>query len=407
MTRSNRPIVLTVLLAAACEPELSDVPFSCGSEGICPDGYTCQATVCVREGATLEASRPMRISWINAGEMYWFASPGGGATLVVNDGFTEGSRGLYEIAVGADGAVGDPSLLLDFGEEFATSSAVVALDDDHYGVLTLAFPSLSSTFQSIQFWSVPREGRGGSAQLVAEPSAPPFVGGAEPVYVGAVARKGGVDVSFADPSAGGQVVVGRIEGSTFTERARLPIGNGLPLSGDSLIWDLGDSIAIRIGLEESELWRIPDGTSPVPEGPITFEGQPVYAFSDRIFVLSTTEEGESIAASLDAYDWTGAMLGQKQSFVLQPDLEPFAGVPSGEVALLAPLADDDAFSSLQVAQLGRDGNVARIATIERPGDDSLYSARALASGGRVYLAWTSFHESLMDLWIGVADGGPQ
>lgn len=405
MTRSKRSFFLTVLLATACEPELPDVPFSCSSEGVCPDGYTCRATVCVRDGVTVGASRPMRISWINSAEMYWFASPRGGATLVVNDGFTEGSRGLYEIMVGADGAVGDPRLLLDFGEEFATSSAVVALDDGHYGVLTLGFPSLSSTYQRVEFWSVPREGLGGSAEVIAQPTEPvPFVGGAEPVYVGALSRNGGVDVSFADPSGGGVVVVGRVEGGAFTERVRLPIGNGLPLSGDSLIWDLGDgSIAIRVGLEESEMWRIPDGDSPIAEGPITFDGQPVYAFADRIVVLATTEDGETINASLDAYDWTGAALEQSPAGVLQADLEPFAGVPSEGGVYLAPLSDDDAFSSLDVAKLSSDGSFARVASIERTGDDSLYSARAMASGGRVYLAWTSFHESLMDLWISVGE----
>lgn len=406
MTRSKVSFFLA-LMAAACAPELPDVPYACSTEGECPDGYTCSATVCVRDGTTPGVARPMRISWINSAEMYWFSSPAGGATLVVNDGFTEGARGLYEITVGSDGAVSEPELLLDFGEEFATSSSVVALDDDHYGVFTIAFPTLSSTFQSVSFWSVPREGRGGAPELVAEaPSPVPFLGGAEPVYVGALVRNGGVDVSYADPSDGGQVVIGRIEGSSFVERARLPVGNGLPLSADSLLWDLGDSIAVRVGLEESEVWRVPDGPDPVLGDPVAFDGQPVYAFDDRILVLRTTEEGETVAASLDVFDWSGQLLTPQPAGVLQPDLEPYSGAAGEGGVLLAPLADDDGFSSLGVARLDASGSFAKIADLERPGDDPLYSARALSSGGRVYLAWTSFHESVMDLWVGVTEERP-
>ncbi len=406
MRRSSLAI-LTVLLASACEPDLSDVPFACGTEGVCPDGYTCRATVCVRDGATLGVARPMRISWINSAEMYWFPASGGGATLVVNDGFTDGARGLYEISVGSDGAVSEPTLLLDFGEEFATSSAVVALDADHYGVFTIAFPSLSSTFQSVSFWSVPREGRGGAAKIVAEaPSPIPFLGGAEPVYVGALARQGGVDVSYADPSAGGQVVIGRIEGSSFVERARLPIGSGLPLSADSILWDLGDAIAVRVGLEASEVWRIPDGPTPDIGEPVAFDGQPIYAFDDRIVVLTTDERGDSITASLDAYDWSGAAVTQNPAGVLQPDLEPFSGFSGDGGVLLAPVSDDESFATLGVARLDPSGSFTRTAALERPGDDPLYSARALSSGGRVYLAWTSFHESVMDLWVGVTEESP-
>jgi len=408
MTRSSLALALAVGVATACEPTLGDTPFACGAEGICPDGYTCRATICVADGTTVDVARPMRIDWINAGEMFWFASPGGGATLVVNDGFTDGSRGLYEIVVGADGAVGDPALLLDFGEEFPTSSAVVALDDDHYGVLTLSFPSLASTQQDVAFWSVPREGRGGAPEIVGRPTTPvPFVGGAEPVYVGAVARNGGVDVSFADPSQGGQVVVGRVQNGVFTERARLPLGSALPLSADSLIWDLGDAIAVRVGLEESEMWRVPDGPEPAVEGPVPFPGQPVYAFDDRVIVLTTEQasDDDPIVATLESHDWTGALLGSTPAGVLQTDLEPFSGIVGDSGVHLAPLSDDDGFGTLEVARLDASGSVTRVAALDRPGTDELYSARAFAQGGRVYIAWTSFHEAVMDLWVGVATEG--
>ncbi len=406
-------------LAAACgmlgcEPELSDVPFACSAEGICPEGYTCQSTVCVLDGTSLPASRPMRITWVNAGEMYWFASASGGATLVVNEGFSQGARGLYEIVVSPEGKASEPRLILDFGEEFPTSSSVVALNDDRYGVLTLSFPSVSSSSQRVSFWSVPREGRGSPAELYAEPAVqPPFQGGSEPVYVGALARKGWIDVTYADPSAGGQVVVARIQDQKLTERHRLPLATALPLSADSLLWDLGDAIAVRVGLEESALWRISDDPTPVVEGPLVLGGQPVYAFDDRVVVLTTserddTEDTGNLDASLEIYDWSGAPVDAPiDSGVLQGDLEPFSGTPGASGVRLAPLSDNPDFPELGVASLEADGTVRRVADIPRPGTDGLYSARAFSRDGKVYLAWTSFHESLMDLWVAVGDEAAQ
>jgi hypothetical protein len=412
MTRSSSVLRLRAALALAtwmlgCEPDLSDVPFACGSEGLCPDGYTCQATVCVRDGASLEAARPMRITWVNAGEMYWFPSPSGGATLVVNDGFTQGGRGLYEVVVSPDGKVGEVGQVMDFGEEFPTASSVVALDDDRYGVLTLSFPSVSSTEQRLSFWSAPREGRGGPPEIVAEPTTPiPFQGGSEPVYIAALARNEGVDLSYADPSEGGSVVVARIEDGVFAERARLPLMQTLPLSADTLLWDLGsEGIAVRVGPDAAELWRVPDGPQPVPEGPLLLASQPVYAFADRIIVMNLADGAAGITSTLDVIDWTGATIEEgKLSGVLQDALEPFSAVSVGPgAALLAPWSPSDrAFGALEVNRLDESGGIERVASYERKGDDELYSARAFSRDGKVYLAWTTFHESLMDLWVATA-----
>jgi hypothetical protein len=39
-------VALAVVAAgAACAPELGDVPFACDQGGVCPEGYTCQATI--------------------------------------------------------------------------------------------------------------------------------------------------------------------------------------------------------------------------------------------------------------------------------------------------------------------------------------------------------------------------
>lgn len=412
MTRSSYAALALIAAVIGCEPELSDVPFACGSEGLCPDGYTCQATVCVREGVSLEAARPMRITWINSGEMYWFPSPAGGATLVVNDGFSQGARGLYEVVVSPDGKVGEVREVMDFGEEFPTASSVVALDDDRYGVLTLSFPSVSSTEQRLAFWSAPREGRGGPPEIIAEPANRiPFQGGSEPVYIGAVARKEWVDVSYADPSEGGTVVVARVQNGAFTERARLPLLQTLPLSADSLVWDLGDDgIAVRVGPDASELWRISDDAMPTPEGPLLLVDQPVYAFSDHVVVMSLAVGDDGIESTLQTIDWTGAPLANDElSGVLQDGLEPFAAASVGPgSALLAPWSPTDrAFGALEVNRLDEAGGIVRIASYERKGDDELYSARAFARDGKVYLAWTSFHESLMDLWVAAVDEVPR
>ncbi len=388
---------------AACEPDLPDVPYACDVDGTCPEGFSCQATVCVRDGAEVGARRPMRVTWINAGEMTWFPSTLGGAALVVNEGFSDGARGLYEISVGTDGSVSEPRLILDFGEEFPTAAAVVALDDRRYGVLTMAFPGITSNFQRLAFYSVPRDGSGAPAELVAEPTeAVGFEGGVEPVYVGAVARNGGVDVSYADPSEGGRVIVARVEGGAIVPRVTLPLGTSFPLSADSLMWDLGDAVAVRVGLEEPALWRVPDGPSPVLGEPLVFDGLPIYAFADRVIVWSTSESEAGVTTSLDVYDWSGAKLDTIPNGTTQGGLEPYSATASGTGALLAPVSDDEGFATLGVARLEPSGSTSLVGAVTRASTDELYSARAFSQGGTVFVAWTSFHDSLMDLWVSVA-----
>ena len=142
---------LVALLAIGCSPpELGEVPFSCGGDGTCPEGYSCESTVCVQEGQSLGAARAMRVVWINAAEMYWFPSQAGGATLVVNDGFTTSAHGIYEIMVGADGKVGAPRQLLSYGDEYPSSSSIVALDTGRYGVATLRFPSVDDDHLTVR-----------------------------------------------------------------------------------------------------------------------------------------------------------------------------------------------------------------------------------------------------------------
>lgn len=398
------------MAGVACETELSDVPFACDAGGTCPEGFTCEATVCVRDGARPAVSRPMRVSWINSGEMFWFASPRGGADLVVNDGFTEGGRALYQVHVAADGSVEDPVVLIDFGEQFPTSSAVVALDDDRYGVLTLTFPSVESTEQELLFYSVPRDGSG-PAEVIATPvEMPRFVGGAEPAYVSALARGGGVDVSYADPGEGGRVIIGRLELDGAAElviepRVVVPLAQVLPLSADTVLWDLGDALALRVGFETNELWRVPDGVGVEPEGPLLLEDDPVYAFSDRVVTVAVNETEEGASLAFEIYDWQGSRLEEILAGPTEAGLIPYTGVPSEGGALFAPVFSSEDLGTIDAAVLGAGGTLERVASIARPGSDELYEGRALRVDGQVYFAWTAFHGSLMDLWVGVSPEG--
>jgi hypothetical protein len=352
----------------------------------------------------------MRVAWINAAEMYWFDAPGGGADLVVTDGFTVGSRALYELHVSPEGAIEGPSVLLDFGEEFPTSTAVVALDAAHYGVLTMTFPPVTSTEQVVSFYSLDR------GTLTDQSSTPPlatrtlqYLGGAEPAYVGAVRREGGaVDVAFGDPNAGGRVVFARIQDGVWQDRFALNLPAGvLPLSADCLLWDVGDGILLRLGLETPVLYYVPDAALDEMDiqGPLPIPGLPVFGFKGSVLTLEVDDTSEHATYRLVGYD--GDPIGPKVEGAMQGTLEPHTGWPYGEGALVAPLSTDAAFGELGVAYVTPTG-LTQVGSFERTGTDDMYSARAFIQDGRVYLAWTSFHDALMDLWVATfpAEGLP-
>ncbi len=390
-----------VASVAACEPTLPDTPFACAADGSCPEGFSCRSTVCVRDGETMPVARPIRVTWINASEMYWFSSPRGGATLLVNEGFTPGGRGMFELHVNEDGSVEDPRLLLDFGEEFPTSSAVVALDDEHYGVLTLRFPTVDEDAQSLVFYRVERDREPGvdAAVEVIHEGEPPYLGGTEPAYIGAVQGEGGTDICFADPSDGGSIVVRRLDASGNVERElaiELP-DTVLPLSGDCLLWALDGDLVVRVGLETPELYRIPADATASSDviGPIEVPGLPVYATAAGIVSL---EVDGDLDAKLALYDAAGDVVTEKAIGSFQETLEPHTGWASPGGVLFAPASPSSVFESLEVIDIAN-GDFTTFASVDREATDELYSARAFADGGRVYVAWTSFHEDLMDLWI--------
>ncbi|EYF02162.1 hypothetical protein [Chondromyces apiculatus] len=416
------PLAAAVFLASGCAPELGDVPFACGAGEVCPEGYACQSTVCVREGAAVGPSRPARVTWINAAEMYWMERAGGGAALVVNDGFSPDAHGVYEILVSPDGVASAPKLLLGYGDEMPISSSVVALDDARYAMAMLRFPNVDEDAMTLEILAVEREAPGetspGIERLYAETE--PFLGGVEPPYVGAVAASGAIDVAWTRPSEGGRVEVlritrnGSVWGKSQVGTQPLP-ADILPLSGDCVLWRSGrsgeDALTVRVGFETFAIGKVDAAGDLAP--PALLDGVPLYAAGDEVLVLrreAYDERAGTYAVSFARMTTGGDVLGEAPGGVLQAALEPYTGTPYEGGALIAPLAleGDASFSTLDVGfwSPGTDAPV-RVGRVPRTSGNEIYSARAFAADGKVYVAWTEFHESLMDLWVAVVpfEGG--
>jgi hypothetical protein len=405
-------ILVSVALVSGCAPELGDVPFACGVSGACPEGYSCQATVCIRDGAQPAARRPMRVVWINPAEMFWFPSPEGGASLLVNDGFTQGAHGIYEITVSPDGSVSEPRTLVSYGDGPAISSAIVLLPDGRYGVATLRFPDIDGDMLELEFLGIERKKRKGppAVELLYKDSTP-FLGGIEPGYVGAVASASAVDIAWTRPSGGGQVEVLHLErnGAVWALKsmasAVLP-PEILPLSGDCVLFrDDSGWLTLRVGFEQFVLAAVP------PSGTMTFElgnDTPLFAWKDAVFSLHYGDLDEQTATYPVSYvltDQAGTLLAEDTGFVLQESLSPYVAVPFAGGALVAPLSRDPAFPALEVGfRSTTPGEPLRtVARVTRESTETLYSALPFAAGDKAYLAWTEFHEATMDLWVAVTD----
>lgn len=402
---------IAAALWLGCSPELGDVPFSCGAEQACPEGYACQSTVCVREGADVGPARPARVTWINAGEMHWLERPGGGAALVVNDGFTAGAHGLYEIAVSPEGVADPPRRLLGYGDAFPVSSSVVALDDGRYGIATLRFPDVDGDDMTLEVLAVQRQaGAAGAGVETLYKAQEPYLGGTEPPYVGAVAGQGGIDVAWTRPSEGGRVEVVRIErqGSVWTKKRSSvqPLPEGiLPLSGDCALWRSGEGeLTVRVGFESFAVARV-DAAGAL--SPFTLpEGVPLYAFGGDLLRLEYGDYSAATSSYAVRYALSGPggeELGADPGGLLQEGTEPYTATPFQDGALIAPISDDPSFPAIEIGWRSASQGLARVARVARTSGDDLYSARAFAADGKVYVAWTEFHESSMDLWVGTAD----
>ncbi len=412
--RKTGSVLVSAALVSGCAPELGDAPFACEASGACPDGYACQATVCVREGLKPAAARPKRVVWINAAEMFWFASPSGGATLLVNDGFTQGAHGIYEIAVGADGAVGEPRTLLNFVDGPPISSSIVLLPDGRYGVAKLSFPDVDGDALELELLGIERQGSKGvqPATQTLFHTETAFLGGTEPAYIGAVvsASEPAVDIAWTRPEGGGHVEVLHVarNGSTWGagEPVSAPLPPGiLPLSGDcALFRDQSGWLTVRVGFEQFALAAVPtSGTT------MTFAeaaDMPLFAWKEGVLSLRAGSFDEATATSPASFVFTdplGTELGEDGGFVLQESLTPHVAVPFEDGALVAPLSRDPAFPELEVGFRSPTEPLRTVARVARESTETLYSARAFSDGTKVYLAWTEFHEASMDLWVAVTD----
>jgi hypothetical protein len=411
--RKTGSVLVSAALVSGCAPELGDAPFACDVSGACPEGYSCQATVCVRDGAAPAARRPKRVVWINAAEMFWFPSPDGGASLLVNDGFTQGAHGIYELAVGADGKVGEPRTLLPYGDGPPISSATVALPDGRYGVATLRFPDVEGDQLRLELAAIKRQVEPGAPPSIENlyKAETPFLGGIEPAYIGAVLSGSAVDIAWTRPEGGGKVEVLHVErsGSVWqgTPMASAPLpANILPLSGDcALFRDDSGWLTVRVGFEEFALASVPASGGMMTFGAAPAD-MPLFAWKDSVYSMrygDFDDASASYSLSFVLSDPAGATIDEDTDFVLQESLTPYAAVPFEGGALVAPLSRNADFAVLEVGLRSPTEPLRIVARVARESTETLYSARAFSDGKKVYLAWTEFHEASMDLWVAVTD----
>lgn len=397
------------LALAACDPSLSGEPFLCAASGACPDGFSCRSGVCVAEGAAPSSARVSRVEWINAGEMFWVDRGVDGATLVVNDGFTGGAQGIYRIDVAADGSVSDPVVVVPYEDPFPRSSGVALLDDGRLGVALLRFPDATGTDLSFSVQAIDLDS--GTAEVLFEETEP-YLGGFEPAYVTLVAGVKSIDAAWVRASQGGRVEVVHLtrQGSTYAaETAEAPLpASVLPLSGDALLFPLGDgSLGLRVGFESFAVAKVDVSSgTPVLQPFVELDAIPVWADSSRLTTLIYGDETEGgYELGVGTMGWDGTSIGETPVGEIGSDAEPFVGAPGAGGVLLAPMPGDDP-RAVVVGEVGPDGTYAAVASVERAGDNSFYGARVLEKDGKLYVAWTEFQGSLMDLWVAVTERSP-
>jgi hypothetical protein len=409
--RRTGVLLLVSAALAGCAPAFGDAPFACDTASACPEGYACQSTICVREGTRPAARRPRRQVWINAAEMHWLGSDGG-ATLLVNDGFTKGAHGIFEIAVSSDGAVGAPRELLPYSDGPPMASAVVALPDGRYGVTTLRFPDIDGDMLRLDLLAIERQVTAGVTPAVETlfTRETPFLGGTEPAYVGAVASGTMVDIAWTQPSGGGKAEVLHLERSGSLWSLKWSPSKVLPpeilaLSGDcALFRDESGGLMLRLGFEAFALAEISD-TGAMSELTLVND-TPLFAWKEAVFGVrygALDAATGSYPVSLVLTDKAGNDVAEDKGFVLQEPTSPHVAVPFEGGALVAPLSRDPAFPVIEVGLVAPGKPLQIVARVARESTEPIYSARAFAAGDKVYLAWTEFHESTMDLWVAVAD----
>lgn len=400
-----------LLVGAGCAPELGDEPFACGGEGVCPDGYSCRAMVCVRDGVLPSAGHLTRSSWINPPEMFWFASSDGGATLLYNDGFTAGNKGIFQVHITPDGSIQGPLPLLPYGDGPALSSAIVLLPDGRYGVATVGFPSIDEDQTTLSFLGIERDAPSGTTPGVEKlfGATTPYLGGVEPPYVGAVADGTTVDIAWATPSQGGQAEVlhlerqGSLWAPAWTAKAQLP-SYILPLSGDCQLFRAdGGLLTLRAGFENYALTTI-DAMGMMAPFEMTTD-EPLFRWPEGVFALRRGDYdplAATYSVSFVLLDAAGAVVAADTGYKLGEVASPFVGTPFEGGVLVTPVSRDAEMPTIDVGFRSPTEALRVVASVARPSREPLYTARAFAVGDTAYVAWTEFHDSSMDLWVGTS-----
>jgi len=409
----------SVLLAIGCSPTLGDAPFACSGQGVCPDGYSCRVSVCVRDGTTPASAHTTRATWINPAELFWFTSAtDGGATLLVNDNFTQGHKGIYDIRVAPDGTVRDPRLLFAHGDGPVVSSAIVLLPDGRYGIVTSRFPNIDGDQMTLDLYGVEREVTNGTTAAVEKlfSAGTLYLGGVEPPYVGAVINGTTIHAAWTVPSSGGQTQVLRIErqGSLWNQTfvTTVPLNDLMPpippLSGDCQLFQADDGwLTVRAGFENFALATIDtvDPMSPLATFVAT-PNLPLFVWKDHEFFLRRDKYDEVSHVYDVSYvmQQKGAMGTVSSDAYRLPDTaSPFIGVPFDGGVLVAPVSNDPALPTIDVAWRSPTEPLRIVASIKRQGTGPIYAARAFVRDTKAYITWVEYHEGNLDLWVGVAD----
>ena len=407
-------LAASTVLAFGCSPNLGDAPFACDSTGLCPEGYSCRVSVCVRDGTMPETAHPTRATWINPAEVFWFASASdGGATLLVNDNFTQGRKGIYDVRVKPDGTVLDARLLFPQEDGPAASSSTIILPDGRYGIVTLRFPNIEGDLMMLDLYGVERDTAPGTTAAVEKlfSDTSQYLGGVEPSYVSAVIDGAKIHIAWSVPKSGGQTRVLRVErtGSlwkdTFTTIAQLneatpPIP---PLSGDCQLFRADDGwLTVRAGFENYALATIDDVTTPVQLQDRADE--PLFVWKDHTLSLRR----DKLDPATNIYDVSYVMepktgMPLTNSYRLPATASPFIGVPFQGGVLVAPVSNDPKLPSIDVAWVSPTDPLRIVASITRQSSDPVYTARAFVRDDKAYIAWVEYHEGSMDLWVGVTN----
>jgi hypothetical protein len=358
----------------------------------------------VAEGAKLEASRALRVAYVNLSGLTWFPGPERGATLLVHDGFTPGAQAVYAIEVDEAGRMANPVVLVRFGDT-TVSSAFAELDDDRYAMATLEFPDAEGDALQVNVRALPRA-RSGAATNTLYSEEAPFLGGYEPSFVSLVRRDDALWLAFADASEGGSVELRELSLAGELLRATsLPLPPGIaPLSADCVLFVGAEGeLLLRVGLRAKELVALDVEADPIAGDLVpSLEGDLLFGDADSLVRLESNGDAED--RRLVVRDREGVQRSGSQH-VAPEGVDPYVGVASSRGALVAPL-DVDARGAFSVIAAAADGSTSEVARIEPPGDDDVYTARAIEHAGRVFVAWASFHGQLVDVWLTAEELAP-